>query len=248
MKRRYLIPALLLLVPGIALSAVTRYYGFAAALLCVIGAGFLGFGLLDMLTKRFPKGARRIRNVCRVLLSALLLVCIGTGIAVGVCSRGEADESLDYVIVLGAGVNGTVPSQSLRERLDATESYLRAHPQAIAVLSGGQGSGEEITEAECMFDRLIDAGIAEGHLRKEERAATTEENLHNSLALIEEECGRRPERIGVVSSEYHLCRAKLLAKQEGVQAYGIPAHTRNRVYFVQMFLREICGVWYALLF
>lgn len=248
MKRRYLIPALLLLAPGITLLLITRYYGFSAALLCVIGAGILGFGLLDMLAGRFPKGAKRIRNVCRVLLAVLLLVCVGTGIRVGVCSRGDTDEPVDYVIVLGAGVNGTVPSQSLRERLSATESYLRAHPQAIAVLSGGKGSGEDITEAECMFNRLTDAGIAEGRLRKEERAATTEENLRNSLALIEEECGTRPERVGVVSSEYHLCRAKLLAEQEGVQAYGIPAHTRNRVYFVQMFLREICGVWYALLF
>ncbi len=248
MRRRYWLSALLVLVPGIVTLLVSSYYGFVARLVCIFGAGILFFGLLDMLTKRFPKGARRVRNVLRVLLAVLLLVVVGTGIWVGVCSKGDADESVDYVIVLGAGVNGTVPSQALRERLTATKAYLDAHPQAIAVLSGGQGDHENITEAECMFRWLTEAGIDESRLRKEERAATTQENLRNSLALLEEEFGARPERVGVVSSEYHLCRAELLAKQEGVTALGIPAYTRNRVYFLQMLLREVCGVWYTLLF
>ena len=52
--------------------------------------------------------------------------------------------------MLGAGVNGTEPSLSLYNRLVAAENWLREHPNSVAVLSGGQGQNEQISEAECM--------------------------------------------------------------------------------------------------
>ena len=98
-----------------------------------------------------------------------------------------------------------------------------------------------------MYRWLTAAGIAPERLRKEEKSTSTEENLRFSLALIEAETGIRPDTVAVVSSEYHLCRAALLAKREGARALGVPAPTTNRVYFAQMLLREACGVWYTLL-
>ena len=52
----------------------------------------------------------------------------------------------------------------------------------------------------------------------------------------------------MISSEYHLLRASMLAKREGLEALGYPARTENPAYFVNMFVREICGVWVTLLF
>ena len=152
------------------------------------------------------------------------------------------------MIVLGAGVNGDVPSKSLSERLGTTQAYLERYPDAIAILSGGQGDGENITEALCMYRWLTARGIAPERLRMEDKAANTEENLRFSLALIEEEFGAKPETAAVVSSSYHLARASLLAEDEGLHMLGVPASTDNPIYFCQMFLREIVGVWYTVIF
>ena len=99
-----------------------------------------------------------------------------------------------------------------------------------------------------MYDWLTENGIDPGRLRKEEQATTTEENIRNSLDLLEQETGTRPGTVAVVSSAYHLRRASLLARREGLTMLGVPASTRNPFFFCNMFLREICGVWYTLVF
>ena len=150
--------------------------------------------------------------------------------------------------MLGAGVNGTVPSQALRERLEAAQDYLARYPEAVAVLSGAQGDGEAITEAQCMYDWLTARGVEPARLRLETKATTTEENLRCSLDLIEAETGTRPAQIAVISGEYHLLRAELLARRAGAKALGVPSYTHDRAFYCLMLAREVCGVWAALLF
>ena len=247
MKLRYLLPGLILIALGLGVGRVFLYYGFAGALLCAVGAAVLVFCTVDALKKRWPRAMRRTQRVLCVLLALVLIAAAATGVWVGVCCGGAAEPEAQYLIVLGAGVNGTQPSRSLYERLRAAEAYLRTYPETIAILSGGQGDNENISEAECMYRWLTAAGIAPERLRREEQATSTKENLEFSLALIEAETGTRPETVAVVSSEYHLCRTELLAQKSGITAKGVPAPTTNRIYFTQMLLREICGVWYTLL-
>ena len=162
--------------------------------------------------------------------------------------RGAADPEAQWVVVLGAGVNGTVPSQALRERLEAAQDYLARYPEAVAVLSGAQGDGEAITEAQCMYDWLTARGVVPDRLRMETKATTTEENLRCSLDLIEAETGTRPAQIAAISGEYHLLRAELLARRAGAEALGVPSYTHDRAFYCLMLAREVCGVWAALLF
>ena len=122
------------------------------------------------------------------------------------------------------------------------------YPEAVAVLSGAQGDGEAITEAQCMYDWLTARGVDPARLRMETKATTTEENLRCSLDLIEAETGTRPAQIAVVSGEYHLLRAELLARRAGTEALGVPSYTHDRAFYCLMLAREVCGVWAALLF
>ena len=92
----------------------------------------------------------------------------------------------DAVIVLGAGVNGTEPSLSLRTRLDTALDYLEAHPDIPAVLTGGTGYGEEISEAQCMYDYLTERGVEPDRLILEDQAANTAENFALSKPLLYE--------------------------------------------------------------
>jgi len=156
--------------------------------------------------------------------------------------------AVDAVIVLGAGVTGTVPSLTLRVRLDAAYVYLQAHPNTLCIVSGGQGPGEEITEAACMADWLVKKGISPERILSEDQATSTRENLAFSLDLITKQTGTRPETVGIVSSEYHLYRTGLIAQDQNVQSILIPARTSWLSLRINYYLREIVGVWYYLIF
>ena len=248
MKRKYWLAALILAAAGGMYAFIFRAYRFSGWCMIALAALVTVFGLLDRWKERHPRRVKFFRRLIWTGLSLLLAATTATGIWVAMACGGAENPEAEYVIVLGAGVNGTKPSQSLRERLEATKDYLEKYPEAIAILSGGMGPREQITEAQCMYDWLVEGGISPDRLRKEERATTTEENLRFSLDLIEEETGTRPKTTAVVSSAYHLRRAQLLAEKEGLEILGWPAPTRNPVFFVNMFLREICGVWYIWVF
>ena len=94
------------------------------------------------------------------------------------------------------------------------------------------------------FERVW--GIDPSRIWLEEKATSTWENINFALDLVEEKTGRRPEKIGVVSSEYHLFRASLFAKACNVEFVGIPAHTSRTSQMVNHFLREVAGVWHYL--
>lgn len=163
-------------------------------------------------------------------------------------SRGTAEPESRYLVVLGAGVNGTVPSRSLRERLDAAYEYLTEHADSVAIVSGGQGSGEDITEAQCMYDYLTDKGIDPERVWMEPEATSTLENLRYSLSVIQERTGLRPGKIAIVSSEYHLHRAGIFSGWLDVDAELVPARTGILPLRWNYYLREIFAVWYYSLF
>ena len=117
------------------------------------------------------------RLVAGIALSGVLVLCI-VEIPIVSASRGDMPNDAGYMIVLGAGVNGTEPSLSLYNRLTAAEEWLNNHPNSIAVLSGGQGENEKISEAECMYRWLVERGVSPTKLYKEEVSKNTRENFY----------------------------------------------------------------------
>ena len=141
----------------------------------------------------------------------------------------------------------TGPSASLWDRIYAAEEYPKAHPDTIAIVSGGQGDDEPWTEAEVMYTELVYMGIEPERIWVEDKATSTWENMNFALALIEEKTGARPEMLGILSSEYHLFRASLFAKECGVGFVGVPARTSRMGQTINHFMREVAGVWHFLL-
>lgn len=214
------------------------------------------FGLLALVVcyKLIALLAVKFRGVAKAL-RLILDIGVGLGVAVVgltlvvICkeSVGAARMPCEYVVVLGAGVHGTVPSLSLRNRLDAAGEYLKKNPEVTCIVSGGQGEGEDISEARCMYEDLVAQGIDPERIWMEDRSTSTEENLRFSLELIEKKTGERPGEIGVLSSEYHLLRAGMMGDKVGVEVYGIPARTSRLSMRINYFLREVAGVWHEIL-
>jgi len=216
--------------------------------------GLISFGIAGivliywLLGLKNSAATRYFRRGLTMLLALGVMMGAVTGILIAAGSRGTPDTSCEYVIVLGTGLRGTEPSMILRERLETAAAYLKENPETVCVVSGGQGPGEEITEAACMQAYLVEWGVAPERILLEEKSASTWENFAFSLDVIEEKTQSRPSVVGVISSEFHLFRSGFTADKMGLSIVKIPAGTGKLSYRINYFLREIAAVWkYAVL-
>lgn len=218
-------------------------YSFTALVCVGIIALILFYGFVPGLAGRFPVFTRAALWSVSLILAAVLLAAAVTEFFILRAAFRQSSVTADYIVVLGAKVRTTGPSASLWDRIYAAHNYLITHPDTIAVVSGGQGSDEHISEAQAMFDQLTQMGIAPERIWLEDKSTTTLENMTFSMRVIEEKTGRHPEHLGVVSSEYHMLRTGMVAKQAGVEFVGIPAKTSRWGQFVNHCMREVPAVW-----
>jgi len=164
-------------------------------------------------------------------------------------ARTDRDAGRDYLIVLGAAVYRDQPSLTLVRRLEGTLQYLNEHPKSVAIVSGGMGKGETITEAQAMHDWLIAHGIAPERVIMEPNATSTMENLKYSFDIIRARGDDPQGHVAIVSSAYHLYRAKLMAKSLGVtDAAGVAAPWGYFFVMLNYFIREAFGVTHLWVF
>ena len=119
-----------------------------------------------------------------------------------------------------------------------------AHPNALAVVSGGQGEGEDITEAEAMANYLTAHGIDSARIVQEDQSRTTRENLENSFAILRVRGYDPADGVGIVTSEYHVFRAKRMARALGAEPVGIAAETTLPSMRINYFIREAFAAAY----
>ena len=222
-------------------------YSFTALVCLCLAAVILFYTAMPFLGQHFPGLAKVLTLGVTAVLVLGLCVCTVTEALIIKASFGDPGEQVDYVVVLGAKVRDDGPSVSLWDRIYAARDYLEAHPHTVAVLSGGKGKDEPMSEAICMYVELTNLGIDGNRIWTEDRAESTWENIRYSLDLIEARTGTRPTRLGVLSSEYHLFRASLFAKKNGVEFVGIPAKTSRLSQKINHFMREVAGVWHYIL-
>lgn len=179
-----------------------------------------------------------------------LLCAAGVVIAAGLTIGGIFSANMIYygtqnstrsdcVIILGCQVVGEIPSYMLADRLSAAEELLKSNPNALCIVSGGQGARESITEAEAMKRWLKARGIAEERIIKEERSSSTRENLARCVEIIKER--EISGEITIVTNEFHQYRAHLYAKSAGINAGHYSAATSGRL-IVNYWLREWAGL------
>ena len=154
----------------------------------------------------------------------------------------KPEPGLDYVVVLGAQVKGSSPSQSLLYRIQEAAEYLKENPETKAILSGGKGTGEVISEAHCMRRELEKMGISGERLIEENRSTSTKENIVYSYELIQEDSKKGEKKVGIVTNDFHIYRGTAIARKKmECQIYGIPAKSNG---FLQLnyMVREFLGI------
>lgn len=182
---------------------------------------------------------------------SITAACLTVGIAVFslafcrvVTYSVPSQNQTEYIIVLGCKVNGTEPGIYLRSRLNKAKEYLDMHPESKAILSGGQGDDEDISEAQCMHNYLTAAGISEERLIIEDASTSTLENFRNSLDILEAK-GISINEITVVTNDFHEYRASEFAKKCGLSTYSYPCKT-PWIGYVPFAVREVFAVVYQI--
>lgn len=93
----------------------------------------------------------------------------------------------DYIIVLGAGVIGTRITPLLAARIGRGIDLLGYNPDALLIMSGGQGPGEDIAEGVAMTRYAESQGVPAEKIIVEDKSTSTEENLLFSRRLMEKD-------------------------------------------------------------
>lgn len=211
---------------------------FGGVFLLALAAGCTGEWLMLRLQKRY-KVCRMLSVAGRVLFGLFVASFVGIQGVIAFGMRVDpAAAQADYLLVLGARVNPDgQPSAALAARLDTAYNFMQAHPDVIAILCGGQGDNEPRPEAEAMYEYLIDKGMDGSRLMLEDESSNTIQNIANARSLIGE-----GHKTAVVTSDYHLARARMLMERGGLDGCGIPAPTPYPEQWVSVRCREYCSI------
>lgn len=202
------------------------------------GIGAIAFAILlkkGVWAQHFPLWFRRI-FVTLACLGGILFIIVEGCIISGFSQKGP--DGLDYLVVLGAQMKASGPSKALQYRLDEAIRYLEENPDTQVIVSGGQGPDEHISEAQGMYDYLVEKGISPERIILEDQSKNTFQNLTFSAEYLD----KGNDLVGVVSNNFHVFRATKIAKKAGYEnVYGIAAKGEPFLQYNNM-MREFLGV------
>ena len=152
----------------------------------LVGMFFLAWGIFYCKINEYCTRNKILKTIRAIVL---LLVCAELIFVAFIGMYGHRDNvnyDEEAVIVLGAGIHGDRVTLPLKLRLDKAIEYHRKNPEAIIVVTGGQGLQETVTEAYAMEKYLINNGVDQEVIVKEEKATSTNENMRFSKVLLDE--------------------------------------------------------------
>lgn len=230
------------LVSGVA-SSLGFSFTLGVALSLALGIFLVLYGvfykrLLNLLPKWVPIALCALIALTAILITALYIYGI----------TDNSDNKEDVLIILGAGIKGEEVGSNLKNRLDTAIEYCNINKEALIVVSGGQGRGEDISEALAMERYLVSNGIPSERIIKEDRSTSTYENFKFSKSILDEKLGTGNYRAVFITNSFHIFRAESIAKECGlVNITHIHANTPIHT-IIPNGLREILAVVKALVF
>ncbi len=203
----------------------------------VFGAIFIALGILYNLKSNFTVGtvfsyflglvlllygifykklSKKVPNWLKyIVVFGYVFVLLFTA-SIYICGNSDnVDYKEDAIIVLGAGIKGEKIGTNLQKRLDTAIDYHKENPNAVIVVSGGQGPYEDISEALAMERYLVSNGVPQNQIIKEDRSTSTRENFEFSKKLIDLRFGEGEYKAAYITNGYHIYRASLVAESVG---------------------------------
>ncbi len=185
-----------------------------------------------------------LRTLCVLMTLFFLLFAAVSGIMLYSAARPAPSNAT--VIVLGASVQGNRVSSMLADRLDAAVRYLERNPKSVCIVSGGQGDNEERPEADVMREYLLDKGVDDSRIYREDRSTSTFENIQFSKEIIEQEA-LNPSVV-IATQEFHQYRGQNFARQAGLTQVGPLTCRSPASQLASYWVREFFAIQYMWVF
>jgi uncharacterized SAM-binding protein YcdF (DUF218 family) len=242
----YLIAGLLSFINGVA----AKYYSVSfSSFFLVISIPLIALGCFEVLilNKNTPKPLKVFISTIHIgtLLLIISFIIIESLIITSAIKR--ENKKPDYIVILGAGLRGEIPSHTLYKRLETSLNLINEYKDVKIILSGGQGPGETITEAEAMKRYLLEKGVSSDRIIKEDKSTSTLENLEFTKNIITSLESKTNPKITIVTSNFHMFRSKILAGRVGFSSYGYPAEILPSL-IPTYFIREYMALIKTLIF
>lgn len=208
-------------ITGIILSV----YGAFMASVSNFNLGIVLTGLIAIGVLLWGIFYEKIKKVTRngvlkwVKMGVVTVVCIEALVVGFIAVYGNCDNvtyNEDAVIVLGAGIRGDRVTVPLARRLNSAIEYHKKNPEALIVVTGGQGYQESVTEAYAMEKYLLERGVDKTKIVKEEKATSTGENMRFSKEILDEMTDGEYS-VAVITNKFHIYRGVCIAKMEGFE-------------------------------
>lgn len=169
-----------------------------------------------------------------IITASLTPVAVFT-VAEALASKGNAGQSSDYLLILGHALENNTASPVLELRCKKAAQYLNEHENTVAIACGGiTGKDQTVSEAAVIKKILTSNGIDESRILLEDKSTTTAENFYNAKKIMDK---NKNGTVALLSSDYHLLRAKTLAKICGIDVKTVAAPTPENVR-IQCFAKE----------
>lgn len=245
--KRYidLILGIIIILYAIAINLIFGKITFSEVflligVLCVI-YHFIKSKLMILISKN--KTLKIGFNVFRFLVSIGIIIFIIIEAAIIIFPK-QNDSYSNYVVILGAGVKGETPSLTLVQRLEKAIEYVNSQKNEVKIIvSGGQGAGEDISEAEAMRRYLVENGI-ENEIIMEDKSTDTRENLLFSKEIIEKDSNKNIEDINIkiITSDFHAFRSNLIAKNLDYEESSFLTNKTLTALIPVMYTREFFAI------
>jgi len=197
----------------------------------------------DFILKLWKKKSGKIfLGIVTLFLLSVMIFVIVISTKMYFAANNKPDKETT-VVVLGCQVYPDGPSLMLEERLIAALDYLSENEELNCILSGGQGTNEVMSEAECMYNWLVERGIDSERLFIEDESTSTRENLLFSKRIIEE--NNLNPVITIITNDFHQYRAFLISNSLGIDSYSVSGKTVFYL-FPTYYVRELGGILFEM--
>lgn len=212
-----------------------------SAFFLLVGFILIITGILGISRLRQKYKDKIIMRIFKVFISFIFIVFVIVEGCIIYSANKDIKDKPDYIMILGGGIRGKSMLLIQLQRTEKALEFIKKNPDVKIIVSGGQGPGEDISEAESMKDYLIKHGVNSENIIKEDKSKNTMENMKYTAKILKTIDNRSNLKIGIVTSNFHIFRAKFLAKRVGLDAEGIPAPS-NELLLPNFAVRECFAI------
>lgn len=159
-----------------------------------------------------------------IFIVVMLLAVYTIWNAISIYQYSSVDETrkCDVGIVLGAATDFNGVSEAYKQRLNHAVALYKNDTIDMIIVTGGKAKGSKNSDAYMAKQYLLEEGVLEESVLLEEESVITQENLQNSLKIMQD---NELETALIISDPLHMKRAMRMAKDLEMNAFSSPTKT-----------------------